>query len=306
MTRFGTIDAPEPGLHFDVPFETYLEWDCPSQSVLSLFRNRDLCELDILYRLMNPPEPTQYMELGSLLEAAVDDPDSLGANIRPLPKEIKARRGLAWQTFRDENPGITFLPKTEWEKHNQQAQQLRAMAKQVNAVAGKLLANAKKQVSFVADLSFTGESGDEATHRVKGRLDYLDEAYLEDCGVILDLKATSYGGQRSVGRSMWGLAYDIQSALYTDAMEVLLGRKLKFLFIVCRTSAPYPVTIYDGHDTTEMANQFLDIGRRAYQVYLERLAGCVREDRWRGYYSPAQPDDAILDIELPSWAGQEY
>jgi len=305
MMRFGTIDAPEPGLYDDVPFEKYLEWDCPSQSLLSLFRNRDLCELDILYRLMHPVEQTPQMELGHLLEAAVDDPDSIGGNIQPLPTEIKARRGAAWEHLRDDNPNITFLPRTEWDKYWERAESLAAMAKQVNLVAGRLLENVKKQVSFVADLCFTGESGDTVTHRVKGRLDYLDEGDSEG-GIILDLKSTASGGPRSVGRSMWDFAYDIQSALYTDAMELLLGKKFKFLFVVCRTSPPYPVTVYDGHNTTEMANQFLDIGRSAYQVYLERLAGCVRENRWRGYYSPVAPDDAILDIELPPWAGQEY
>lgn len=300
--RFGTIDVPEPGIYEDVPFEDYLEWDCPSQSLLSLFRNRELCELDVLYRIMNPPEQTPQMELGHLLEAAVDEPDSLGVNVQPLPDSVKARRGVAWQHLRDENPGVRFLPKTEWQKHREQTETLKAMAKQVNLVAGRLLENAKRQVSFVADLSFTGESGDKVSHRVKGRVDYLDE----ESGLILDLKSTYAGGQRNVGRTMWDFAYDVQSALYTDALEQLAGRGFGFLFIVCRTSPPYPVTIYDGHNTTEMANQFLDIGRRAYQVHLERLAGCVRENRWRGYFSPAQPDDAILDIELPSWAGQEY
>ena len=298
--RFGTIKAPEPGIYEDVPFEDYLEWDCPSQSLLSLFRNRDLCELDVLYRIMNPPKQTPQMELGHLLEAAVDDPDSLGANIRCLPEDVKVRRGKAWEQLRDRNPNITFLPQTEWQQHKEQVGALQAMAKQVNLVAGGLLDGAKRQVSFVADLAFVGESGETVTHRVKGRLDYWIPK------VILDLKSTYTGGQRAVGRTMWDFAYDVQSALYTDAMNLLTGEEHKFLFIVCRTSPPYPVTIYDGHNTTEMANQFLSIGRRSYQTYLERIAGCVREDRWRGYFSAAQPDDAILDIELPSWAGQEY
>jgi len=89
-------------------------------------------------------------------------------------------------------------------------------------------------------------------------------------------------------------------------MEQLLGKELGFLFVVCRTSPPYPVTVYDGHNTTEMAGQFRDIGRRSYQIYLERLAECVRDNKWRGYYSPVDPTDTILDIELPSWAGTEY
>jgi len=300
--QFGTAPAPEPGIYYDVPDAEYRTWNLPSQSTLSMFRNRDLCELDVHYRLINPIESTPQMQLGNQLELAVDDPDNIGGNIQPLPKEIKARRGLAWETFREQNPDITYLPKTDWDKHKVQVEQLKAMATQVNLVAGALLKDAKRQVSFVADMVFVGEDGNNATHRVKGRLDYLDESEK----LILDLKSTFAGGPRAVGRSMWTFGYDIQSALYTDAMEQLLDTELKFLFVVCRTSAPYPVTVYDGHNTTEMAGQFRDIGRRSYQIYLERLAECVGQNRWRGYYSPTDPDDLILDIELPSWAGTDF
>lgn len=289
---------PEPGIYDDVPFEEYLQWGYPSQSILSMFRNPDLCELDILYRLLNPPEQTAEMELGHLLEQAVDSPDDIIPGVKPLPPAIRQRRGEAWEELQENHPGVIFLPPSEWAKHIEKLDMLKAMARQVELVAGNLLKDTRRQVSFVWDAEFVGEGGEQVTHRVKGRADYVNDARR----IILDLKSTSAGGPRAVGRVFYNYAYDIQSALYTDALSALVGVEFGFYFVVCRTSPPYPVTVYDGHNTTQAAGQFLDMGRRSYQVYLERLANCLATDNWRGYYNQYEPTDPIMEIELPSWA----
>ena len=70
-----------------------------------------------------------------------------------------------------------------------------------------------------------------------------------------------------------------------------------------RSAPPYVVTIYNGHNTTEMDGHYLMIGRNAYQQYLERLTECRRTGIWRGYFNPDNPDRRVLDIYLPAWAG---
>jgi hypothetical protein len=290
----------KPGIYFDVPEAEYRKWPHPSQSTLGMFRDADLCEKEIKYAIEHGGEDTDQMALGRMFEIAVNGGDPRGT-MRLLPPEIKQRRGVAWEELRDANPGIDFLPKSEYDKRTESCKIAEAMAAQVHSdpVSEKLISGSKAGVAFVADLKFVGQSGQEVTHRVKGLLDYWNEPL----GAIADLKSTSMGGQRSVGASFWRYGYDIQSALYTDAMRLLTGRDdLEFYFIFCRTVAPYVVTVYNGHNSTEMAGHVLSLGRAWYQVALERLAECRRTGVWNGYQSPDAPEAKVLDIMLPSWA----
>ena len=95
MIKYGDLDAPPPGIYEEVPEDEYHRWNLPRQSIISWFRDPGLCELDILFRILCPPTPTDSMALGNLLEVAVDTPELLGANVQPLPSQIKARRGAA-------------------------------------------------------------------------------------------------------------------------------------------------------------------------------------------------------------------
>lgn len=295
------MNAPDPGIYFDVPDAEYRAWPYVSQSTLGMFRDPDLCELEIRHRIEHPQEPTESMTLGLTVETALHDPSALGACIKQLPPEIKARRGAAYEALKEQNPGVEFLPRVEYEKRTAMFSQARAMAASIQShdLAARLMDGARRQAAFVWDAEFVGESGKPVVHRVKGLLDYWNE----ELGAIADLKCLSAGGQRSVGRHVWQYAYDVQSALYTDAMRSLTKRAdLEFYFIVCRSIPPYVVTLYSGHNTTEMAGHLLAIGRSAYQIYLERLAECNRTGQWNGYTSPDAPGARVLDVQLPPWA----
>jgi len=299
------MESPGPGIYEDIPDAEYRAWDYPSYSTLALFRDPDNSELDVKYAIEHPREPTDEMGLGLLVEQALDDPKSLGAGVKQLPPEIKVRRGAAWQEFQRANPDIEWLPPSEYVKHMERIVMAAEMAVSVHnhPKFGVLIGDSKRQVSFVADLTFPGADGQEVTHRVKGRADYLNR----EKGIITDLKTTGFGSPRRVGANFWTFAYDVQTALYTDALSALLGQEIAFYFVVARTCKPYIVTVYNGHNTTEMAGGLLGIGRRAYQTYLEQLAECRRTGVWRGYYQEAAMDGAgnyslILDVELPGWA----
>lgn len=293
------MDAPEPGIYYDIDEAVYRSWPLVCQSDLSLFRDQDLCEEEIKYALENPKAPSDEMQLGTMLERAVD-----GLPIRPdvqqLPPEIKARRGAAWLEFQRQHPGVEFLPPGEFARVQEQIDMAKAMAGKVHAHPHfeKLIAGAARQVSLVADLKFIGAGGAEVTHRVKCRLDY----WKESSRTISDLKSSRHGSQKRVGGAAWDYAFDIQSAVYTDAMQSLIGESVRFYFIVCRTIRPHVVTVYNGHNSTEMAGHYLAMGRSAYQIYLEQLAECRETGVWRGYYSPDAPDSKVLDMYIPSWA----
>jgi hypothetical protein len=299
MTTSEKTNCPEPGIYRDVPEAEYRAWPLPSYSTLAKFRDEDMCELEIKYAIENPPESTAAMNLGNMVERAVDGLD-ISPDIKKLPPEIKARRGVAWDEFQKQNPGIEYLPPSEFSKHESTIEVAKAIGESVrqNDFVELLLTSAERQVSFVCDLEFKGDTGELVTHRVKGRADYVNF----DTGEIADLKTTAFGNPRRVGAYFWQKAYDVQSALYTDCLTKLTGREMAFYFIVARTAKPYVVTIYNGHNTTEMAGHYLSIGRNAYQMYLEQLRECVTTNTWRGYYSPDAPESRVLDIYLPTWA----
>lgn len=288
------------GIYPNIPEAEYFGWDLPNYSTLALFRNEDMCELEIRYALDHPREQTDEMSLGKLVEQAVDDPDSVGSGVEKLPPEIKVRRGVAWQEFEKEHPGIIFLPPSEYAKHESVIKTAKDMAASVHSheLAEKLIIGSEKQVSFICDLTFVGQDGRETTHRVKGRVDYLNR----EEGIISDLKTMAFGNPRRVGSRMWEYAYDVQSALYTDSISKLLDKEMRFYFIVCRSAPPYVVTIYNGHNSTEMAGHYLNIGRNAYQCYMDQLAECRKTGIWRGYFTPDAPESRVLDIYLPAWA----
>jgi hypothetical protein len=297
--------APGPGIYYDVPDAEYRAWPYVSQSTLGLFRDPDLCQLEIKDRIEHPRGPTDEMELGTLFERTVNGEDVQG-NVKLLPPEIKARRGAAWNALHDDDPSINWLPKSEFDKHMESIVVARAMAEHVHAhpFAGKVIAGATKSVAFVADLTFDGQSGQPVTHRVKGLLDYWNEEY----GVIADLKSTVAGGPRSIGRSIHKYAYDIQSAVYTDAMRQLTGRDdIEFVFLFCRTIRPYVVSPYHGHHTASNDGELLAIGRIYYQKCLEEYAECVRSGVWKSYHD-SDPDGAsrnILTAVMPNYYGSE-
>ena len=290
--------CPEVGIYENVPEELYRSWDCPSQSQLSLFRDPDRCELEVQYALDNPPESNDAMRLGTEVENALDG-IQVHQNVKCLPDHIKVRRGKAWDEFKEGNPGIDWLPKSEYATFGEHIKQVGDIVASVKRhdLAMKLVDGAKRQVSFVWDAPCPSMSGDIVKHRVKGRLDYLKP------GVIADLKTTSFGSQRRVGQWAWAHAWDIQAALYNDAMDDLLGVEHDFYFIVVRTSPPYVVTMYNGWHTTEAAGMFREIGRASYQITLERLAECRRTGEWNGYFAPDNPDSRVLDFQLPNYAG---
>jgi len=288
-------DIIEPGFYADVPDPTYRAWPYPSQSLVSLFRDDSLCEMDVKHYLETGKEQSEAMRFGDMVEAAVDGRE-VAPEVQQLPAGIKRRSGATWVVLRDENPGITYLPPSEYKKHGDAKAKAIEVAAAVKADKYAMsLVRGEKQVSFVWDATFTNAGGLKVVHRVKGRLDYLDI----ERGIIADLKTTSYGGPRRLGYWARDHAWDIQAAMYTDAMASLLGKPMKFYFVVVRTSKPYPVSIYNGHNSTEMAGYLLGEGRFDYQQYLEQLAECKRTGVWRSYRHPSNVDEPILDLQWP-------
>lgn len=298
-------DAPEPGVYYGVPDAEYRAWPYVSQSVLSMFGDPEVCEDDIRDYIENPPEPSKYMQLGLDVERAVDGWDPM-ENVHILPEHIKQRRGKAWEDLQLSNPGVMFLPPSEYVERTDEADRILAMAAKIteDEDVAKLLTNAARQVSFVWDVELDLLEGQKATIRTKGRLDYLLLGTVngERRARISDLKCMSKIGRFSIGS--WALKHEwrVQSALYSDAIEALLGRRSQFYFIVCRTTGKPQVAIYNGHNSNDIPDHYRDQGRQAYRTYLEQYHECATTGVWHGYRGRDVEKHRIQDMWTPTWA----
>lgn len=120
----------------------------------------------------------------------------------------------------------------------------------------------------------------------RARLDWLRD----DHRAIDDVKTTGRSASpEQFSRSLFGLGYDVQAAMYQRAVLALTGVVAEFRFVVVETHAPYAVSVVSlSPGSLMLANKKLDYA-------LDAWARCLREDSWPGY--PTQ----VCFAELPSW-----
>lgn len=122
----------------------------------------------------------------------------------------------------------------------------------------------------------------------KSRIDYLGQDR------IVDLKTSADIHPRKFNRSVLNYKYHAQAAFYRDAVHALTGDKLPFFIVAVEKCAPYDVAVYELDDAV------LDLGRKLYMSWLERLVEC----KAKGYYPGIFEEPT--KVELPNWAYEEF
>jgi hypothetical protein len=112
---------------------------------------------------------------------------------------------------------------------------------------------------------------------------------------VCDLKTTSSAEPGWFCRNAQRMGYHAQLAWYLDAARAC-GHDLNRAFIVAvEPSFPYSIT------TFELTPRALDLGRRLYRSWFERLLTCERSDAWPGYTEVRQEfdvDDSGLELDF--------
>lgn len=109
---------------------------------------------------------------------------------------------------------------------------------------------------------------------------------------ILDLKIVRTAHPESIRKQVYSMAYDIQAAAYTSAIEGLdprLEGRTRFVFVFCELASGACTPV-------ELAGDFAALGRMRWRRAVNTWARCLREDRWPGYV------ETTTTIGAPEWA----
>ena len=266
--------VPEPGIHQDIPFEEYVEWDAVNNSSLTRAA-RSMAH----YRYAPPQAETKALRFGKLCHSGALEP-------LLIPKHYVVMPDLA--------EGIRRADGTEYASPRATAEYKRRAAefKEANAdkevvdqdtydtmmgVVDALLAHERaREYLYAPDPSEVSIVWDdpETGIRCKGRIDRLQLR----ASRLSDLKTTIDASQFE--RSVFRFAYHRQGAFYVDGMRVLTGEDFAFALVAVERDKPFGVRAAPLH------SEALVEGRIEYRRLLRAIAQARQTGEWKGYEDP--------------------
>lgn len=187
----------------------------------------------------------------------------------------KVRRGKEWEAFKADNQGAVWLN----EKELAQATAL-AEAVQCHPEARRLLYSADAVTEQRIEWDIMGRA-------CAGTPDVRTARY------VVDLKTTKCSHPERFVRDATFRSYHAQLAWYLDGVRLSgLGTPTEAYIVAVESTPPHPVTVL------RLTDNAIDQGRRLCRIWLERVLGCERDDRWPGYVESIVPLDVETDLEL--------
>jgi exodeoxyribonuclease VIII len=119
----------------------------------------------------------------------------------------------------------------------------------------------------------------------KAKVDFMNEN-----GVIVDLKTTDDASPRGFAQSVFKYDYALQAAWYLDVARAAGYEANHFIFVAVEKTAPFLTAIYRLDDAA------IEYGRKQYKEALRIYRECNVTGDWYGY------SDSIETISLPAWA----
>ncbi len=281
------IDAPEPGIYENVPFETYAQWDAVNASTLKGMQHAPAVAK---YRRENVQIDKPAYAFGRLFHLLATQPVLADAECIVKPETYPNDKGeeKPWhggakycKAWLARHADKTVISRAEM----RQAAEMAANAA-ANVKAGAILRSAQVEVSVVWDDETTGI-------RCKGRWDVRNGSILGDLKTTQSALADRFFGEA------YRYGYHLQVAMYVDAGRALgiFGEEVPwFVFVCVEKHPPYLVRCFDVHDDPGAQSwPFIDLGRKQYKTLLQQYKWCTEHDEWPGY-----PDEHV-DMMLPAW-----
>lgn len=126
--------------------------------------------------------------------------------------------------------------------------------------------------------------------QIKVRLDWLKDDY----DLIIDYKTTDIATPGAWIRAIAGNGYDMQAALYTNAVHKMTGKMPRFIFAVQETSAPYAMYFVGA------SQQLLEHGESRTNRAIEIWKQCLKTNVWPMY------NNSVMWAELPPWVQGDW
>ena len=261
-------------------WDEYRAYPLPSQSDLkAAWDDAQLWHETNVLKCIEKPGPSASQQWGTQCEAMLRD----GPNdaIEIIPPEVLtsngARRGKAWEAYRDANADKQLVTEKEYlDKHYGLERAVQNVSE--HRYATSLLAD----VEWSVRIEWDNGSG----FQMKGELDCLnaDKAYVVDVKTATDNSPEVF--QRDAIK--WG--YDIQAAAYLEAASILLDADLRWFWVVVQNKAPWKVEVYQA------IYEVLEYGRDRLVERQEWFDRCRETDTWR---SPTLGE--IVELNLPNY-----
>lgn len=288
-TEKSVIEAPAPGIYYDIPAFQYFKWDAVNASFL---KHMAKSASHARFNADVHSEPTPAMLQGSVCHTQLFEPDQIakryvvagecsgvtgkGAACTNQGKILSGGvwycgvhgRGRSWDDLPvvadeecSESPAII----TQEMIKNAQAMAIRA--RWDNKIR-EILVGAKFEVCIVWI--------DPVTEILcKARLD----VYRPDTCQIADLKTCEDASEDGFSRTIGDLGYDIQAAFYLDAATSIAGELHDdFIFIAQEKTPPYVAAAWRLHQDA------IGLGRHRYRKLLADYKWCRDNNLWPGYH----------------------
>lgn len=269
---------PPPGLHRNVPMETYRAWPALNVSKLKAGR-RSMAHLQAALSDQDD-EGTAAKDFGTAGHMALLEPERFGLTrlvggpINPSTKKCYGRDTKKWEEYAKANPGRILLSE---EEHDD----ICALQKSVerHRLAHKMLMAAGPcEAALLWEDSETGIM-------CKARLDKLIPGK-----VAADLKTTDNASDKAFSHAVWKYGYYLQVPWYMDGIKAVTGKTMELPLVAMEKAAPYAVAVYTlDRDTIEQ-------GRLENRSMLTQMAECQRTGVWAGY------PETVQTIGLPKFA----
>jgi exodeoxyribonuclease VIII len=251
-----------PGIHDGVPMRDYLALPAIGSTHLGW-----LAVSPLHYRWMStrPPGRTDATDLGTMLHAAVLEPDTFSARyaMEPDLDEIGGAKPRATKAYREaraelEAGGRTVMKSSEWEKVNGMARSILR-----HSAAVKLFKKApRREVTMLWDSDGI---------LCRGRADLYGE------GVHGDLKTTR-NLRRFSPHVVTSFGYYRQSGWYSHGAGLLGEPAAHTYYVAVENVPPYDCGVF------AMDPDAVAAGRLEAEGLLERLRECLASDEWPGMF----------------------
>lgn len=229
--------------------------------------------------MLHPSAPTDAMELGTALHAALLEPQRFAADYVASPKfDRRTKEGKdGWTAFEEANRGKEIISEPELEA----IQEMQAAVFR-HPIANLLLSSpGKNEVCILWTDKTTGL-------RCKSLLDRI--TVFAGWTTVVDLKKCRDASHHGFSGQAARLLYHEQAAFYLEGLNVLAPAPRKWMWICPEDERPYCVAVYEPDGDT------LEQGKRLFRSHLDIYAKCQRDNNWPGY--PA----AVESLRLPKWA----
>lgn len=273
------IQAPNPGIYYDVPFSEYLKWEAFSKSMIGSILKSPMHLKD----KENRPLSGASIEFGNQVEDWLLEKETFWNKYVLLPNEYEDSKGNI-------KPFTLMSSKCRQIKENYERMGLQVVTPDkifiLEEIESKVNLNytAKNYLSGTPQVSVVWQ--DEETGVIcKGRYDVLNE------DSIADLKTTKDASISKFRKDMMQLNYHCQAWMYQESWaKHNNGEILPFIFVVIENCSPYGIITYAIREDS------LEVGKHKARQAMQVYKNCVETGIWNGY-----PEE-VIDIDIPEYA----